>query len=170
VFSNIPGVDVEDGDIEKARESIYGDQIGLMLDTEDDDYSYAMSLDKSGIWVDDPKREFLGTRKYTVLGRIEEVIPPNSEWDYIDLLRVAGTVLSEDSVQSVREIANQFVDIIDGFEQEIELPDLNDVSMQDLQGQSSAPTKQSTLSIDIADKKISVDGKAIIIQPIAIYW
>jgi hypothetical protein len=170
VFANISGVDMDENQIQDARESIYGEEIGLVVETSEGDYSYAMSMDKENLWIDDPRREFLGTRSYTVLGRVEEIVPPNKEWDYIDLLRVAGTVLSDDSIDSIREVGSQFVDLLDGFEQEVPFPDLGNASPEDLQGNGEPPTKQSSIKVDIEDKALSVEGVAVIIQPIAIYW
>lgn len=170
VFADISGVDIDKDQVQDARESIYGEEIGLVVETSKRDYSYAMSMNKDSLWIDDPRREFLGTRSYTVLGRVEEIVPPNKEWDYIDLLRVAGTVLSEDSIDSFRELGSEFVDLLDGFEQDIPLPDLGGVSVEDLQGNNEPPTKQSTISVDLEDKALSVGGVAVIIQPIAIYW
>ena len=98
------------------------------------------------------------------------LIEKSEEWDYIDLLRVAGTVLSENSIDSIRELGNQLVDLIDGFEQEVPFPDLGNVSPEDLQNDGDPPTKQSSIKLDIEDKALSVEGVAVIIQPIAIYW
>ena len=170
VFANISGIDVDESQVRDARESIYGEEVGLVVETSEGDYSYAMSMAKENLWIDDPRREFLGTRSYTVLGRVEEIVPPNKEWDYIDLLRVAGTVLSENSIDSIRELGNQLVDLIDGFEQEVPFPDLGNVSPEDLQSDGDPPTKQSSIKLDIEDKALSVEGVAVIIQPIAIYW
>jgi hypothetical protein len=170
LFARIDEFDINKDRIEEAREAIYGKQIGMVTDVPDDDWNYAMSVKKGNLWVDDPQREFLGSRRYTVFGRVETIVPPNNRWDYIDILQIAGTIVSKDSLNSVRTLINEFVDLIDGYEQEIPLPQLDEVSIDDLSENNEPPTRDSTISIDIEDKNISVEGEAMVINPIAVYW
>lgn len=73
-------------------------------------------------------------------------------------------------MDSIRNTIDDFVDLIDSFEADIPLPNLDEVDIEDLQAGREPPTSNSTLQLNIKDKRISVEGPAIIIDPIAIYW
>lgn len=169
LFARVDELDINKDKIEEARKAIYGKQIGMVLDAEDD-WGYAMSIEKKNLWIDDPQREFLGTHPYTVLGRVEEIIPPGKNWDYLDILRIAGTIISDDSLDSIRTVGEEFIEMIDGFEQDIPLPNLKGVTMEEMQSLENPPTRDSKISINIKDKNISIEGKALIVNPIAVYW
>jgi hypothetical protein len=170
LFARIDAFGINKENIEQAREAIYGKQIGMVTDVPDDDWNYAMSVERKNLWVDDPQREFLGSRRYTVFGRVEAIVPPNDQWDYIDILQIAGTIVSKDSLNSVRTLVDEFVELIDGYQQEVPLPQLGEISIDDLSENNEPPTRNSTISIDIEDKDISVEGRAVVIKPIAVYW
>lgn len=168
--TRIKSLDLDEEQVSSARDAIYGKQIGMVVDVPDDEWGYAMSIERKNLWIDDPQREFLGSREYTVLGRIEEVIPPNTNWDYLDIMRIAGTVLSKDSLDSFRTVIQEFIEMVDGFEAEAPLPNLRGLTIGDMQEMDSPPTRDSKISVNIEDKEISIEGKALIINPIAVYW
>lgn len=170
LFARIDAFDIDGNSIEEAREAVYGKRIGMVTDVPDDDWNYVMSVQRNNLWTDDPQREFLGSRRYTIFGRVETIVPPNDKWDYLDILQIAGTIVSKDTLNSVRTLADEFVELIDGYEQEIPLPNLSETSIQEIGDDRDPPTRNSTISIDIDDTEISVEGKAIVISPIAIYW
>ncbi|AOW79355.1 hypothetical protein HTSR_0148 [Halodesulfurarchaeum formicicum] len=170
LFARIDQFDIDEQQILEAKKAIYGKQIGMMVDVEEDDWSYAMSIERKNLWVDDPQREFLGARPYSVLGRVEEIVPPKKEWDFLDILRIAGTIFSDDTLDSVRTVGRNFIGTIDGYEQEVPFPSLRGLSVQDMQEMDEPPTRDRTISVDIKDKEISVEGTALIIDPIAVYW
>ncbi len=169
LFSKIDSFDLDPKTVEDAKENIYGGQLGLEL-SNDDDVTYVMSLEEKNLWTDDPRREFSGSRDYSVIGRVIGVIGENEEWDYVELLRVSDTVLDADSMGSIRGTIDDFVNMIDSFDIDIPLPDLENADMDDLQSGDKPPTTNSNLQFNVKDKRISVEGPAIIVEPVAIYW
>ncbi|MCF2206864.1 hypothetical protein KI372_01705 [Halobacterium salinarum] len=169
LFSRINSFDINSETITEVREGMYGEQLGLEI-SNNDEVSYVMSLQNKNLWTDDPRREFSGSRRYTVLGRVVGVIGEEDEWDYIDLLRVSNTVLDKESMASIRGTIDDFVDLIDSFETDVPLPNLEGIDVEDLQAGREPPTSESTLQLNVKDKRISVEGPAIVIEPIAIYW
>ena len=169
LFSRIDSFDVDSETVTEVREGMYGEQLGLEI-SNNDGVNYAMSLQNKNLWTDDPRREFSGSRRYTVLGRIVGVIGEEDEWDYIDLFRVSNTVLDKESMDSIRGTIDDFVDLIDSFEIDVPLPNLEEMDVEDLQAGREPPTSESTFQLNVKDKRISVEGPAIVIEPIAIYW
>lgn len=169
LFSRIDSFDVDSETVTEVREGMYGEQLGLEI-SNNDGVNYAMSLQNKNLWTDDPRREFSDSRRYTVLGRIVGVIGEEDEWDYIDLFRVSNTVLDKESMDSIRGTIDDFVDLIDSFEIDVPLPNLEEMDVEDLQAGREPPTSESTFQLNVKDKRISVEGPAIVIEPIAIYW
>jgi hypothetical protein len=169
LFSRIDSFDVDSETVTEVREGMYGEQLGLEI-SNNDGVNYVMSLQNKNLWTDDPRREFSGSRRYTVLGRIVGVVGEEDEWDYIDLLRVSNTVLDKESMDSIRGTIDDFVDLIDSFEIDVPLPNLEGMDVEDLQAGREPPTSESTLQLNVKDKRIAVEGPAIVIEPIAIYW
>lgn len=169
LFSRIDAFDVDSETVSEVREGMYGEQLGLEI-SNNDGVNYVMSLQNKNLWTDDPRREFSGSRRYTVLGRVVGVVGENEEWDYIDLLRVSNSVLDRESMNSIRGTIDDFVELIDSFEVDVPLPNLEDVDVEDLQAGREPPTSESTLQLNVKDKRISVEGPAVVIEPIAIYW
>lgn len=165
---NIENFDQET--VEDVREAVYGNQIGLKVDVLDSDINYVMALDEDNLWIDNPRREFSESKDYTVLGRVIGVVGENEDWDYIDVFRVTGTVLGEDSMSTIRNVISDFIRMIDGFEKEVPIPDFSEMDVEDISQDTPENFSRHTVDIDIDDKDMSVEGPAIIVDPIAVYW
>lgn len=159
--------DIDQQKIEEVRQAVYGNQIGLKFDINDD-FKYVMSLDEENLWVENPRREFTSSRDYTVLGRVVDRVPDDEQWDYIDIFRATGTVLETESMDSIRGSIYSFVDVLDGFEREIPIPSFGTVDFEAVSKEEGLDEEK--IRINIKDKEMSVDGPAIIVDPIAIYW
>lgn len=155
--------------IEDLKDVVFADQIGVEFEV-DDSISYVASVDTDNLWVDDPRREFADSRTYTVLGRVVGEIPNEERWDYIDILRIGSTFLDSDSMDSIRAVVSQFIDMIDRLSERIPLPDMESIAIDDMQGDGAVPKEDSDFKMNIEDKKIYVEGPGLIIDPIAIYW
>lgn len=133
-------------ELQQALNVIYGDDICLMLDVdeeenEDADGTYpqcGMLLTESNLRTE--SQEFLSEKEYTVLGRVVET-NQDGNWNYAELLRVAETVLDDDDVAELRG----------KFEEG--LKDMN--SSEDVSVDSGAFT---------------ADDPVVVIKPVAVYW
>lgn len=167
------------------KDIIFSNQIGVEID-DGTDMSYVMSVDTDNLWVNDPRREFTDSREYTVLGRVIGEIPEDEKWDYIDLLRISDVVFDEDSLGTVRELLNIFLDLLSGFQMRLTLDPLRDASLQEMQmvdlsqvylgmgtesnGSNTQEDNETGIQIRIKDKTVCVEAPGLIIEPIAIYW
>lgn len=140
-------VDGTDSVFDIWKRVLHGERIGLRIDSDNFDYPVVMSIDLNSLWTD-PKREFFSTKNYTVVGRVDEVIS-KSNWDYIDLLQIMGQVFSEDSVDEFR---GNLMDLAEDLKNQENQEDSFDFDVE----------------IDRSD--YVVEGPAIIVDPIAIYW
>jgi hypothetical protein len=135
-------------DLDELIKGIYGERVGLKVEKEKSKMDYGMALDFDNLWVD-PKREFLGEREYTILGRVETTISSKSTWDFIDLLRVASTLLTDDKMDELRE----------------------EMEIEDMDTEEDEEDDEESLEItDINKEDFSMSGPAIILDPIAVYW
>ena len=155
--------------IEDLQKVVFGNQIGVEFDVADD-VAYVASINEGDFWVDDPRREFAASREYTVLGRVVGQIPEDDEWDYIDIFRIGATVLDSDSMGTIRGVVADFIDIVDNYSKSVPLPDLENATSEDIEGEEELPQEDSPIRISVENKKIYVEGPGLIIDPIAIYW
>jgi len=133
-------------DLQQALNVIYGDDICLMLDIDEEenegtDNTYpqcGMLLSENSLRT--KPREFLSEKQYTVLGRVVET-NQDGNWNYAELLRVAETVLDDDDVDELRG----------KFEESLE--DMN--SSEDVSVDSGA---------------FMTDDPVVVIKPVAVYW
>lgn len=157
------------GIIDDLQDVVFGDQIGVEFDVADD-VAYVASINEGDLWVDDPRREFAASREYTVLGRVVGRIPEDDEWDYIDIFRISATVLDGDSMGTIRGVVANFIDIVDNYSKNVPLPDLENATSEDIEGDEELSQQDSAIRLSVEDKKIYVEGPGLIIDPIAIYW
>lgn len=155
--------------IEEVLDGVYGGKIGVEFIGEGD-LTYVAEIDEENLWVEDPRRVFADSREYTVLARVVGSVSEADEWDYIDLLRVGGTVLDTNSVSSVRQVVQEFISLVNGYEQDVPLPNLENTDLEQLSNEEDVDTEPSSIKIEIENKKISVEGPALVVDPIAIYW
>jgi hypothetical protein len=174
-----PYLDVDDPDqleefdqdtVEDVREAVYGNQIGLKINVEDSDLNYVMALEDDKLWIDNPRREFSASKDYTILGRVIGVVGEDNDWDYIDVFRVTGTVLGDESMSTIRTAISELIGMIDGFEKQVPVPNFSEIDIEDMSDEVSENKSMHTVKIDIEDKDMSVEGPAVIIDPIAVYW
>lgn len=131
------------GQIEQIYELLYGGWIGLKTESD----SVGMAIDEGDTWVD-PHREFRGTNKYTIFGRVQEKLSEGQIWDLIEILRVLDSASSEQEMEGQRlEMIAKLLDELEeqNEENEFELPKMD-------------------------PKEFIVEGEATIVNPIAIYW
>ncbi|MWG36093.1 DUF6414 family protein [Halomarina oriensis] len=132
--------------LQQALSVIYGDDICLMLDidedeTEDSDGTYPKcGMLLSEAHLETGPRDFLSEKKYTVLGRVVET-HQDGKWNYAELLRVAGDVMNESDVDELRE----------SFEE----------SMQDM---------SSSDDVSVDAESFTANDPVVVIKPVAVYW
>lgn len=128
------------------RDILHGERIGLKLEPEEFRYPIIMSVGQENLWVN-PEREFLGSHDYVVVGRVSQTISGREKWDFIDLLRIVGSVFSEEAVDSFREALLEVGD------------NLGDIENDGFQ-----------FDVEIDRDDYVVEEPAIVVDPIAIYW
>lgn len=174
-----PYLDVEDSEqleklsqenIEEVREAVYGNQVGLKIEVDDSNLNYVAALEEDKLWIDNPRREFSGSKEYTVLGRVVGVVGENNDWDYIDVFRVTGTVLGTESMSTIRELISDLIEMIDGFEKEVPVPNFSEMDLEEMSEEIPEEKAMQKVKINIEDKDMSVEGPVVIIDPIAVYW
>ena len=125
---------------------LHGERIGLTLESEEFGRPVVMSIDTDDLWVN-LQREFLGSRDYTVVARIERVMTGSEKWDFVDLLQIMDSVFSDESVEEFRgaftEVANEIKNI----------------------GEDKAE-----FSPEVVESEYVVEEPAFVVSPIAIYW
>lgn len=128
------------------REILHGERIGLRIDSDDFRYPVVMSVDTSDLWVN-PERSFTHGRRYTVVGRVSRVLTRNSRWDFVDLLQIMGQTFSDESLDQFRDV---FAEVGES------LGDSNN--------------DEYSLDVNVSRDDYVVEGPAIVVEPVAIYW
>lgn len=134
---------------ETFKDVLHGERIGLKLSSSEFNRPVVMSIDTDDLWVK-PEREFLGVHNYTVVGRVDKVMPGSEKWDFIDLLQIMGTVFSDEDVERFRDT---LADVIE--------------DMSELGGDDD---EEENFSLSMDENDYVVDESAIVISPVAIYW
>jgi len=149
-FEELDGMNIsEDQNVfDTWKDILHGEQIGLKIESEEFRYPLVMSLEYDNLWTN-PEREFLGSQNYTVVGRVKQVLNGNEKWDFVDLLRIMDSVFAEESVENFREAFRQVSDEI---------------------GEIGEEEGEFSFDITIDEEDYLVDERAIVIEPIAIYW
>lgn len=93
---------VEQESVVSQRDQFYNGMVGLKLEPENESEPFGMAVKRENLWIDD-RREFLGQQEYTVLGRVEGIIPSDREWDLVDALRALEGFLPPDKHSEMRE-------------------------------------------------------------------
>lgn len=147
-FEDVDEMLTEDGQtvFELWKEILHGEEIGLKIKSDQFRYPIIMSIGTENLWVN-PEREFLGAKNYTVVGRVTQTISGEETWDFIDLLRICGSVFSDESVDSFRDALTDVGD---------EIADIDEDGFQ--------------FDVEISRDDYVVEEPAIIVDPIAIYW
>lgn len=152
----------------KAREMAYGGKIGMKIQFENSMSSFAMLMEEENLWVDH-QRELMQEHEYVVLGRVRETLGGNEKWDYADILRLGSTIVSENTMETGREMISELISSIGDFRQTVDVPDFAGATIEDFQNEDFDQTK-STIELDIDDEELVLDGPAFVIQPVAVYW
>jgi hypothetical protein len=134
------------GQVDQFYQLLYHGWIGLEVDAPVDQWSVATTVDTQNMWVD-PDREFRSKNVYTILGRVREVNDEKSIWDLIEALRMIDSVSSDSESSDAR--AKLVAKVLE--------------SMED-QNQSEFELR------DIEPDDFILEGKSIVIDPIAIHW
>jgi|GEM_PF-2619998 len=129
------------------REVLHGERISLKMELDNFRYPVLMSVVVDDLWTTTPEREFIGAHDHTVVGRVSHVTTGQTNWDFIELLRIMGSIFSESSVNELRDV---LMGLIEELENE----------------------NESGIKFDVqADSDDLVVGEpAVVINPIAIYW
>ncbi|QIO25412.1 hypothetical protein [Haloarcula sp. JP-L23] len=171
IVSDLDVVDAEENNLDEIdgfRELMYADQVGLSLEVDDTISSFGMSLNRENLWVDE-NREFLGRREYVVVGRIRETFGRDTKWDFADILRLADTITTDETMEEIRQLASAFVESIGDLSQEYERPDMDEVSLEEL-SEEDYEKEESMFELDIGDNEIALEGPGHVVHPVAIYW
>jgi hypothetical protein len=105
-----------------------------------------MSVGIENLWVN-PEREFLGSKNYTVVGRVVQTITGEEKWDFIDLLKICGSVFSDNSVDNLRDALTEVGD---------EIANVDEEGFQ--------------FDVEIDREDYVVEEPAVIVDPVAVYW
>jgi hypothetical protein len=134
------------GQVEQFYELLYHGWIGLDIETSLSEWNIGTTVSTQDMWVN-PDREFRSQNQYTVFGRIREINGEEAIWDLIEVLRMMDTVSSDDESSKMR--AKLVGEVLDSMEEqnesEFELP-------------------------EIQPDDFVLEGKSVIIDPIAIHW
>ena len=128
------------------KDILHGEQIGLKIETEHFNYPILMSVGIENLWVN-PEREFLGSKNYTVVGRVVQTITGEEKWDFIDLLKICGSVFSDNSVDNLRDALTEVGD---------EIANVDEEGFQ--------------FDVEIDREDYVVEEPAVIVDPVAVYW
>lgn len=196
-FSNLFGglgenpTEQEEQTPDEQKEEVYNGMVGFELTPDNEVGPFGMVLREEELWID-PRREFLGPQKYTVLARVEGKIPPDGQWDLVDVLRVLGGILPPNKLNQVREsmLDDLFEDInedqIDQIVNELLVEELMNgkVTRSDLEQRKSELREEA---IEYYEEKEGESGdgwnpaeymdradfaveEGYIVNPIAVYW
>lgn len=134
------------GQVEQFYQLLYHGWIGLEVDAPTDQWGVATTVDTQNMWVD-PDREFRSQNKYTIFGRVREINDEDTIWDLIEALRMMDSVSSNSESEDTRaKLVGKVLDSMDEQnDSEFELP-------------------------EIQPDDFILEGKSIIIDPIAIHW
>jgi hypothetical protein len=169
-YSELMEVDNKE-QIQQAHELLYSDNVGVSVEVEDSSFSFGMRFDPSKLWIDQT-HAFLGNKNHVILGRVSETIGGDETWDYLHIAELIDSVLADETMAELRDVASQIIDAIGSAEEDMELPDISSVNVEafgDFERMGEA-TKQSPFRLDIEDKEIAIDGPGFVVYPIAIYW
>ncbi|MCG1001874.1 MULTISPECIES: hypothetical protein [Halobacterium] len=134
------------GQVEQFYQLLYHGWIGLEIDAPTGQWGVATTVDTQNMWVD-PDREFRSQNEYTILGRVREVNDEETIWDLIEALRMMDSVSSDSENSEFRaKLVGRVLDSMDEQnESEFELPEIH-------------------------PEDFILEGKSIVIDPIAIHW
>lgn len=137
------------GQVKQIYELLYGGWIGLKMESDGVERNFGMAIDESDTWID-PHREFRGSGEYTVLGRVQKELSAGEIWDIVEIFRVLDSVASEQEMDERRmELIARLLDELEEHnaedDNELRLPTMN-------------------------PDDFIVEGKATVLNPIAIYW
>lgn len=135
------------GQVQQFYQLLYGGWVGLEISPDESEYNFGTVINENQMWTNS-YREFRGTNKYTILGRVQNQIPDGEIWDLIEALRVINSAVSDDESESNR--AKIIAKVLDSMEEQ-----------------------EGSEDYDLPDLKpddFIVQGPAMIINPIAIYW
>lgn len=130
------------------KDILHGEQISLKINPLNHSYPILMSVQTEDLWIR-PEREFAGDRKFSVVGRVSQMLTSRSKWDFIDLLQIMDGTFTEESVDSFRDIFTSVSEEINNKEEQDE---------------------NFEIDADMDRDEFVVEGPAILIKPIAIYW
>jgi len=159
--------------IQTAEELLYKKGIGVSIKSDETHTSCAATLNPEKLWIDE-ERAFLTEKEYTVFGRVYDTFGGGGSWDYLDVIKIADTVIADETMSDLRDAANEFITALGQTSEEYERPDLGDFSpdgfrqleqVDDLQD-----SVESTFELSVDEREIAIDGPGVVIDPIAIYW
>jgi hypothetical protein len=134
------------GQVEQFYQLLYHDWIGLKIESPGEQWKVATTVSAQNMWVD-PDREFRSQNQYTILGRIRQITDGSEIWDLIEVLRMMDAVSSDEEKSDTRaKLVGRIIESLEEQnESEFEFP-------------------------EIEPEDFVLEGKSIIIDPIAIYW
>lgn len=167
---------IESEDFEKmqrAEELLYEKGIGISIDCDDTRFSCASTLTPENMWIDQ-ERAFLGDKQYTIVGRVYSTFEGDESWDYLDIVKIIDTIVADETMDDLRTMATQFIEMLGETSEEYERPDIGSAEIESLSGLEKLnevpDSVKSTFSLAVDEREIAIEGPGVVIDPIAIYW
>jgi len=167
-------IDLDDMEqIRTAEELLYKKGVGVSIKSDETHSSCAATLNPEKLWIDE-ERAFLTEKEYTVFGRVYDTFSGDESWDYLDIIKIADTIIADETMSDLRDAVNNYITTLDQTSEDYERPDLGDFSpdgfrqleqIEDLQD-----SVESTFELSVDEREIAIDGPGVVIDPIAIYW
>lgn len=169
-YSEIMEIDNKE-QIKQAYNLLYSDAIGVSVEDDDSRFSYGMRIKPEKLWID-RTQAFLGNKQHIVLGRVSTTLGGDETWDYLNIAEVVDSILADETMDELRDLAGQFIDAIGSAEEDMEVPDISstDVDAFDDLERMGNVTRESPFRLDVEDKEIALEGPGFVVYPIAIYW
>lgn len=165
-------IDTENQDqISQAHDLLYSDAVGVSLDVGETQFSFGMRLNPEKLWTDQ-MQAFIGSKNYMIFGRISKSFGQSETWDYLNVAEVIDSILVDETMDSIRNLATQLVNALGQAEQDVELPDISGTDVDEFSDleQLDQATSDTPLQLDVDDKELALDGPGYVVYPIAIYW
>lgn len=157
--------------VNQAYNLLYSDSIGISLDVENTMFSFGMRVDPTYLWVEQTQA-FLGEKEFIVFARVSHTFDGDETWDYLNIAELIDSVLVDETMSELRQLASQIINAIGSAEEDMEIPDISPASVRgfsDLEEMGEATT-EAPFRLDVEDKEIALDGPGFVLYPIAIYW
>lgn len=172
LFSDVADFEQQEK-IKKAEELLYEKGIGIAINSDDSRFSCASTLSPEYLWIDQ-ERAFLGDKQYTIVGRVYDTFGGDESWDYLDVVKIIDTIVADETMDDLRTLATQFIEMLGETTEEYERPDIGSIELESLSGLDKLnevpDSVKSTFELAVDEREIAIEGPGVVLDPIAIYW